>query len=215
MTEGGKWPNPTDWVGRLYRELEQRQQIYDEETDELLKRNKSGAMLGQVIKSLRELPCFRNDAALYPLKDLLIFLSDLDRGRDHAWSRPINYGGTSITTTAKGELKLWVRAAFVVLTDNEFKPVEAYRRIAIGLTDNGRTGRGGKPVRWQTVQAWVLEDKNENDQNVEKKLRRWWTVYFEDHSSHRPEGNLGQRVCDKELAGRFSDLCWCFTHLRD
>src|SRR5262249_29136770 len=147
---------------------------YDTEPDLLLKRNKAGGMLGLVLSSLLELPAFKNDSVHLPLKDLMIFLSDLDRGRDHPWSAPVNFGGTNVTTTAQGELKTWVRAAFSVLSKNGFRPVEAYRRIASGLTDSGRSGRHGQPLRWQRVQAWCLEPDTPRDQIVRPRVERWW-----------------------------------------
>ena len=155
-TDGSKvtaagWPDPTDWVNRLYQAMAKRQAIYDAEPDQLLRRNKAGGMLGLVISSLMEMPAFKNDSVHLPLKDLMIFLSDLDRGRDHPWSAPFNFGGTNTTTTAQGELKVWVRAACGVLKENGFKPVEAYRHIASGLTKSGRVGRNGEPVQWRRV----------------------------------------------------------------
>ncbi len=82
------WPDPTEWVNRLYQRLAKRQANYEAETDTLLKRNKAAGMLGQVIHALLELPNFREDSVHMPLKDLMIFLSDLDKGRDHPWSCP-------------------------------------------------------------------------------------------------------------------------------
>jgi hypothetical protein len=93
------WPDPTDWVRRLNQEVSERWAIYEQDPDVLSKRKQAGMMLGQVVLYLRELPPFKNDT-LMPLKDLLIFLSDLDRGRDHPWSAPVNFGGTNVTTTA-------------------------------------------------------------------------------------------------------------------
>lgn len=209
------WPEPNDWVNRLYEAMAERQAIYDTETDPLLKRNKAGGMLGLVILSLLELPAFKNDSVLYPLKDLLIFLSDLDRGRDHPWSAPVNFGGTNITTTAQGELKIWIRAAFAVLTANGFRTVEAYKRIADGLNKSGRRGRNGKLVRWQLVQRWCLEPESLHDHHVREKVERWWAD-FQDHTAAvRVVDDWDQPITEKETAGRFSDHCWSFPHLRD
>lgn len=209
------WPDPTDWVNRLYQAMAERQAIYEAESDTLLKRNKAGGMLGLVISSLLELPAFKNDSVHLPLKDLMIFLSDLDRGRDHPWSAPLNFGGTNITTTAQGELKTWVRAAFGVLTQSGFKPVEAYRRIANGLTDSGRSGRNGKPVRWQRVQAWCLEAEAPRDQHVKEMVQRWWTDFRAATASPKVVDHRGRPVAEREIAGRFVDLCWSLPHLRD
>jgi hypothetical protein len=209
------WPDPTDWINRLYQGMLDRQVKYDAEPDILLKRNKAGGMLGLVVTSLLELPAFRNDSVYLPLKDLLIFLSDLDRGRDHPWSAPVNFGGTNITTTAQGELKIWVRAAFGVLKSNGFKPVEAYRRIASGLSASGRMGRKGKLMRWQRVQAWCLESETARDEQVRIKMERWWVDFRANDSNIKVVDDCGKLVPEKEIAGRFSDLCWSIPHLRD
>jgi hypothetical protein len=209
------WPDPTDWVNRLYQAMAERQAVYDAETDQLLKRNKAGGMLGLVLSTLLELPAFKNDSVHLPLKDLMIFLSDLDRGRDHPWSAPVNFGGTNITTTAQGELKIWVRAACGVLRGNSFKPVEAYRRIASGLTNSGRSGRNGNPVRWQRVQAWCLEAETQRDSHVKEKVERWWADFREETAAINVVDDWGRPVAEKEIAGRFADLCWSLPHLRD
>lgn len=209
------WPDPTDWVNRLYQAMAERQAAYDAESDPLLKRNKAGGLLGLVISSLLELPAFKNDSVHLPLKDLMIFLSDLDRGRDHPWSAPVNFGGTNITTTAQRELKIWVRAAFGVLRGNGFKPVEAYRRIASGLTDSGRSGRKGAPVRWQRVQAWCLEAETQSDARVKEKVERWWAEFQAETVPINVVDDWGRPVAEKEIAGKFADLCWSLPHLRD
>jgi hypothetical protein len=210
-----EWPDPTEWINRLYQSLAKRQDDYDAETDIVVKRIKAAGVLGQVVRSLLELPPFRNESVHLPLKDLLIFLSDLDRGRAHPWAAPVNFGGTSATTTARSELKIWVRAAFAVLRANEFKPVEAYRRIAAGLTKSGRAGRGGEPVRWQLVQAWCREAETQHDRNVREKLEAWWVDFRSENFSNRPVDGLGKPIPEKEIAGRFADLCWSLQHLRD
>lgn len=209
------WPDPNDWVNHLHGVLSERYAIYVQEPDLLHRRNKAAAMLGQVISSLLSLPPFKNDTAHLALKDLLIFLSDLDKGRDHPWSAPVNFGGTSITTTAQGELKIWVRAACSVLKVNGFKPVEAYRRIASGLTSSGRTGRGGKPVRWQTVQTWCLESESSRDQQVREKLEVWWIDFRAQSAGVKVVDDWGKPVLEREIAGRFADLCWSLSHIRD
>jgi hypothetical protein len=205
----------SDWVNRLYQAMAERQAVYDAEADLLLKRNKAGAMLALVISSLLELPAFKNASLHLPLKDLLIFLSDLDRGRDHPWSAPVNVGGTNITTTAQAELKTWVRAACGVLNANGFKPVEAYRRIASGLSGSGRSGRQGGPVRWQRVQAWCLETETPRDQRVREKLEGWWADVRANTAEINIVNDWGKPVPEKEIAGKFADLCWSLPHLRD
>lgn len=207
------WPNPTEWVNRLYHELAERQAVYDAETDPLLKRNKAGGMLATLLGSLLELPAFKNESVHLPLKDLLIFLADLDRGRDHPWAAPVNFGGTNVTTASKSELKIWVRAAFHILTDSGFKPVEAYRHIADGLTASGRTGRKGNSVRWQQVQTWCLEQETKRDEVIRQKLQAWWSDYL----TSQPLGvGAGKNVqLKKQIAGHFANLCWSLPHLRD
>ena len=172
-------------------------------------------MLGLIISSLLELPAFRNDMVHLPLKDLMIFLSDLDRGRDHPWSAPVNFGGTNVTNTAQSELKIWVRAAYAVLRENGFKAVEGYRRIAVGLTENGRSGRKGEPVRWQLVQAWCLESPSPRDQQVKEKVQRWWADFRTQTAGIKIVDPLGKPVAEREIAGKFADLCWTLPHLRD
>ena len=212
---GPGWPDPTDWVNRLHQTMTQLQIVYDAEPDVLLKRNKAGLMVGVVLAWLLELPAFKNDSVHLPLKDLMIFLSDLDRGRDHPWSSPVNFGGTNITTTAQGELKIWVRAAFAVLGKNGFKPVEAYRHIASGLTASGRSGRKGQPVRWQRVQAWCLEKETTHDQQVREKLEKWWVDFRAQDAGVTIVDSGGNPVPEKQIAGNFADLCWTLPHLRD
>ena len=209
------WPDPTEWVNHLHGVLSERYAIYEQEHDLLLRRNKAAAMLGQVISSLLSLPLFKNDKAHLALKDLLIFLSDLDKGRDHPWSAPVNFGGTNITTTAQSELKIWVRAACGVLKGNGFKPVPAYRRIACGLTTSGRTGRGGNAVRWQTVQTWCLESETLRDQQAREKLERLWVDFRAQFADIKVVDDLGMPVPEREIAGRFADLCWSMDHIRD
>ena len=209
------WPDPTEWVNHLHGVLSERYAIYEQEHDLLLRRNKAAAMLGQVISSLLSLPPFKNDTAHLALKDLLIFLSDLDKGRDHPWSAPVNFGGTNITTTAQSELKIWVRAAYGVLKGNGFQPVEAYRRIASGLTTSGRTGRGGSAVRWQTVQTWCLESETSRDQQAREKLERWWVDFRAQDAGITVVDDWGRPVPEREIAGRFADLCWSMDHIRD
>ncbi len=209
------WPDPTEWVNRLYQSLAKRQADYEAETDTLIKRNKAAGMLGQVMRSLLELPALRNDSVHLPLKDLLIFLADLDLGRDHPWSAPVNFGGTNITTTAQAELKAWIRAAFTILREADFKPVEAYRRIADGLSRSGRTGRRGRPVRWQRVQTWCLEAEAPRDALVRERVMTWWAEFRAQHAEAQIVDGSGRPVPEREIAGRFADLCWSLPHLRD
>jgi hypothetical protein len=209
------WPDPNDWINRLYITMAERRAIYEAETDPLLKRNKAGGMLGQIIHSLLELPAFKDDSVHLPLKDLMIFLSDLDRGRDHPWSKPVNFGGTNITTTAKKELKIWIRAVYGVLTKSGLKPVEAYRRIAAGLTASGRTGRKEKPVRWQQIQTWCLEVENPYEQAIREKVELWWLDFRAHTAGIKVVDQWGKPAPERDIAGRFADICWSLPHLRD
>lgn len=214
-TQKPSWPDPTEWVNRLYQELAERQAVYNAEPDPLLKRNKAGSMLATLLGSLLELPAFKNDSVHLPLKDVLIFLADLDRGRDHPWAAPVNFGGTNVTTASKSELKIWVRGAFHILTESGFKPVEAYRHIADGLTASGRTGRKGNSVRWQQVQTWCREREMKRDEAIRQKLEAWWSDY---QTSQQPASiaNVNMNVqMKKQMAGHFADLCWSLPHLRD
>src|SRR5215212_5245157 len=172
MTNPG-WPDLTDWVS-LHQELSECQTIYEQERDVMLKRKQAAAMLAWVVDFLMKFPPFRDDTVHLPLKDLLFFLSDLDRGRDHRWSAPFSVGGINVTTTAQNELKRWVRVANSVLTQNGFEPGEAARHIADGLTRSGRTGRGKHKVRWQTVQRWCREEETQLDREMREKVEQWW-----------------------------------------
>lgn len=217
---GGKvtnpsWPDPTDWINSLYQEMSVRQSIYDQEVDPLLKRNKAGGMLGAVIAHLMALPAFKNDSVHLPLKDLMIFLSDLDRGRDHPWAAPVNFGGTNITTTSQAELKIWVRATYAILLGSGCKPVQAYRRIADGLTSSGRTGRNGKAVRWQTVQTWCRENCATHEEAIKEKLEKWWLDFRGETAIINVMYSQGKPVPEADKAGAFADLVWGLPHLRD
>jgi hypothetical protein len=146
---------------------------------------------------------------------LLIFLSDLDRGRDHPWSAPVNFGGTNITTTAQNELKMWVRAANSVLQQNGFKPVEAARHIAMGLTKSGRTGRANREVQWKRVHEWCREDEAQLDREIRETVERWWRDFRASTASVKVVDGSGKPVGEKALAGVFADQIWSLPHLRD
>jgi hypothetical protein len=62
VTSKVKWPDPSDWVGRLYAELTERQTAYDAATEVRFKRNIAAAMLSQTVLALQELPPFRNNS---------------------------------------------------------------------------------------------------------------------------------------------------------
>lgn len=209
------WPDPTKWINQLHADLGQWRELYDSNADAHMRRHISGNMVGVLLASLLELPQFRNDSVHYPLKDLMIFLSDLHKGRDHAWSAPRNFGGTNITNTAQGELKVWVRAAFHILRSNGFKPVEAYRRIAQGLNASGRTARKGNPIRYQLVQTWCLEDERPREMQVREKLEQWWVAFRAQYEGAQIVDERGSPTPEKQLVGNFVDRCWSLEHLRD
>jgi hypothetical protein len=214
MTTNSGWPDPSDWIKRLHEEMAARQANYDAEPDVLLKRNKAGGMLGSVVQALMELPAFKEDMVHLPLKDMLIFLADLDRGRDHPWSAAVNFGGTNVTTTATAELKIWVRATYGILKRSGFRAKEACERIAMGLNENGRSGRNG-PVRWRLVQQWCREEPVPARQHVQEKVDRWWTDFRAETANIRVIDGAGLPVTEKEMAGLFADQVWSMPHLRD
>ena len=208
------WPDPTDWVNRLYQEMMARQANYDAEDNPLLQRNKAGGMLGLVVRSLNELPPFADSSVHLPLKDLLIFLNDLDIGRSHLWSRTGNVFGTNITPTAKNELKAYIRAIHHVQIANGFKKKESYERIAKTLADTGRTGHQGEPIPWRRVAEWCRDAESPRDQLIREKVEGWWAetqtlaAQAKPHSGRKP-------ITEKQLAGEFGDSCLSVPHLRD
>lgn len=209
------WPEPSDWVNRLHAGLEKRQADYEFESDQLVRRNKAALMLGFVIESIRELPAFKDPSSYMALKDLLIFLSDLDRGRSHPWAAPVNFGGTNITTTAQGELKLWIRATYSLLIGNGFRAVEAYRHIAAGLNKSGRTARNGSQISWRHVQRFCLDPGNKMDSRIRIKLGAWWLEFQEAYNSEERLSHKRRLGSDKVLVGKFADKLWSLDHLRD
>jgi hypothetical protein len=208
------WPDPNDWIGRLHREMAERQAIYDLETDPLLQRNKAGAILGVVVERLMELPSFKSTAELLALKDLLIFLNDLDDGIAHPWSKPVNYGGTSAATTAEREIRRWVRAANRLLRDHGYETVEAYRHIARGLTTTGRKSRQGNPITWKLVRDWCQKAETPYDLPIRLKLERWWTQTRATSAEASAGTGLGKATSEKQTVGSFVDDCWRLSHLR-
>ena len=225
MTEGktakttnAGWPDPNEWVNRLYQQLAERQAVYDDEKDDVLKRNKAAAMLGVVLRSLMEFPAFKNSSVHLPLKDLMQFISDLEMGRDHEWSKTVSVSGTNISTTAKDELKSWVRVIYEMLRSNNFKAVEAYEHIANILTKSGRTGRDKlEPVRWRLVQSWCREKGNDRDALIRGRLENWLADLNRDLANAEPVGGSSHQKKDrsKALAAELADVCLNLPHLRD
>ena len=209
------WPEPNEWINRLYQDLAHRQEIYEAEPDDLLKRNKAGGMLGAVISALHELPAFKNSPELYSLKDLLSFLNDLDHGRQPTWAQPTNIGGTNYAYTADRELRAWIRATHNILQGNGFTPTESYRRIAAGLDASGRMGRHGKPIRWRLVGDWCRESAHQREIPIQEKVGGWWAKVQADTSPQWTLDTWKKPLSVKEKAGRFADKIWSLPHLRD
>ena len=207
--------HPNEWVRDLHSALAELAAIYNDEEDTQSKRSQAGLMLGRVIESLLQLQTFKSAEVLLPLKDLLIFLSDLERGRDHEWSSPVNFGGTSVNTTAESELQAWVHAAHVFLIGSGFQPVASYRRIADGLNRSRRVTRHNKAFTWQLIQRWCLDDRIKADV-ASATIARWWpqTTLFAEF--HEAEGR-GAAASDilKNHAGIFIDELWQSSFLRD
>lgn len=214
------WPDPTDWINRLCSSLETRYEVYQQEPDILLRRNKAAAMLAQVLSSLHELPPFQTGHSHLPLKDLLIFLNDLDRGRSPAWAKPVNFGGTSATTTAETELRQWVSGVVQVLWFSGVGKTEAYKVVAEGLTKHGRVGKDGGPVPWRSVQQWCLNLGHPKDTMIGRRILDWWQVMPCPHgylvtnceTGERNVGHCRDAAC---IAKEFANSIWYIPHLRD
>jgi hypothetical protein len=214
------WPDPTDWINRLCASLQDRYAVYQEETDVLLRRNKAASMLAHVLSSLHELPPFHAGHSHLPLKDLLIFLSDLDRGRSPPWAQPVNFGGTSVTTTADSELRQWVNGVVHVLWFTGMRKTEAYKIVADGLTKHGRKGKGGGPVAWRSVQQWCRNLGHPKDTMIGRRIMDWWQVTPCPHGYLVTNCETGQwniaHCCDAQaMARKFADSIWEMPHLRD
>lgn len=214
------WPDPTEWLQRVSSILSERYAIYQQEPDALLRRNKAAAMLAQVLASLQELPPFRDGHSHMPLKDLLHFLNDLDRGRAGPWAKPVNFGGTSVTTSAETEKRLWVNGVVHVFWSTGMSRTEAYRIVAAGLTQSGRRGTDGGAVPWRSVQQWCRKLGHPNETLIGRRILDWWQVFECTHGflvTNCPTGEWNTRqCCDAKLIARmFADQVWNLPHLRD
>ena len=214
------WPDPNDWINRLCASLEERYRVYQQEPDSLLRRNKAAAMLAQVLSSLHELPPFRDGHAHMPLKDLLIFLNDLDRGRAPPWAKPVNFGGTSVTTTAETELRLWVNGVVHVLWFTGMSRTDAYKVVANGLSKHGRKGKDGGPVPWRSVQQWCRNLGHPNTTMIGQRIMDWWQVMPCPHgylvtNCETGQWNIAQCEDAQAMAKQFADGIWDLPHLRD
>jgi hypothetical protein len=201
-------------IDSLYRVLSKGYAAYAAEADTLAKREIAMLILVEVVKTLRMHPRFSTGDEYLPLRDLMFFLADLNRGRDHPWSAPVNFGGTNLTTTAQAELKVWIKAAFAVLRGSNFKPVEAYKRIAAGLAANGLRDRKGKSLELRRVQRWCLEPPDGDDLEFSQLLINAWTDYRDQKLALHALRDK-HPVTDKHLAGEFVDHCWTLSRFRD
>lgn len=204
-----------DWFDALHERMASVQKQYESEQSPLRRRTIAKGMLAEVMNFLLLHPRFRTSLVHLPLKDLLIFLSDLERGRKHPWSEPGFAFGTNIATSAQSELKLWVKAAYALLRRNGFEAVEAYRRLSKQLTETGRTGRSGANVRWQSVQQWCREPEAENQAPIQKRIDEAWEEFRRDYPSLTVLGRSNKPLSQKEVAGLFVDAFWQTPVLRD
>ena len=207
-----KWPDPNSWVAALREKLIEKSTEYSTLSDEQLKRNKAGAALGVIIEALAELPALQDLHLRLPLKDLLIFLNDLDNGRNHPWATPVNFGGTNLATTAQKELRVWVMIVFRLLSKEGMKTTAAYRHIAHGLSKQGRTNREGGPMRWQQVQNWCSEEFTPQHRLIQEKVNKLWSAY---QQAEVKKAHTHSQTTGLELVKRFSDELWRSKHFRD
>lgn len=210
--------DPNDWGSRLYVQLAGRRAVYDAEKDELSKREQAGAMLADIISALMELPTFKSDTVHMPLKDLLLFLADLKRGRDHPWATKSMPSGTNVTTASQAELKSWVRAAYGLLRQNHFGAVEAYKHIANGLTKSGRNGRNkAQALRWRLVQAWCAEEETPSDAVTRERIHQFWNNFLALVANGTVTDSWGDTIeqKDKRLTAEFVNDFWELVQLRD
>ncbi len=210
MSDVKGYPDPSDWITSLHGELLEGSEAYH--FDDGPKRRRLAAMqLASVLSALMELPPFRNDKTLYPLKDILIFLNDLDLGKKHPWSIPFSFGGTSATTTSQNELHAYVRVVHEFLTKNGFTPKEAYEHIASGLQESGRKGRNGGALSWRTVQSWCRKTPSLGDAIVRQNLDQWIRGMEAKIARFPTNPPMTPRV----FASLVSDRMWSLDHLRD
>jgi hypothetical protein len=197
------WPDPTLWVNDLRTTLEARAAVYEQEPDALLRRNKAAGMLAELLSAIHSLPAFAYSSAHMPLKDLLIFLQDLDIGRAHAWSKPVNFGGTNVTPTAERELRNWAVGLVHILWLAGNCKSEAYRLVATTMTDSGRRGKNGGSVSWRSVQQWYLKTPAPLETIVGKRLAVRWQSAPCIHGqliTHCTSGASRQLMCSESKA---------------
>lgn len=188
---------------------------YDAETATAKRRTLAAHMLGGVLLALQEFPPFKSDMVHLPLKDMMMLFSDLKRGRDHPWAKPVHFSGTNVTTTAQEELRSYVRATFEILRGTGHKPKAAFCLIADGLTKHGREGRNGGPVPWRTVQQWCRGEGSDRDAIVMTRLANFWADYACQLASVKVVDAHGLPVSGREIAAAWCEKWWSMTHLRD
>ncbi len=210
MSDVKSYPDPSDWIIRLHAELLKGSEDYHS-ADGPKRRRLAARQLASVLSALMELPSFRNDQALHPLKDVLIFFDDLDLGRKHPWSVPKSFSGTSVTTTSQNELHSYVRVVHDFLTNNGFSPKEAFEHIAKGLQKTGRTGKNGSVLPWRTVQSWCRKEPSLGDAIVRQNLDRW----IRDMETNIARFPTNPPMTPRVFASLVSDRMWSLGHLRD
>ena len=213
--DGPDWPDFEEWADRLHAALARQQQLYEAESNMDAKRNKATGQIEHILAALLELPTFASSTVHLPLKDLMFFFSDLDRGLRHPWSHPRNFGGTNITPTARIELKIWVRAAFTLLKSAGFTTTGAYRHIEAGLLENGFTNDGGAKIPWRRIGEWCRQEESPLEAEKRDFLQQYLTAWLESDPTNPIIGNWGDKVSAKEKMGRLVDQFWTMPELRD
>ena len=171
--------------------------------------------LATIVSALLELSLFRDENVHFPLKDLILALRDLNKGRRNPLLEPLNVGGTNIGSSSADELKACARAIFQILNENGFKKTEAYKRIASGLTNAGLLTRAGKPFPWQNVRNWCDEDETQIAELMRVNFQTTWSDYVVSSGLRKDSPALNDPKNIKLIAGCFSDLCWNLPQLRE
>jgi hypothetical protein len=208
------WPDPTQWIGNLVSELEARAIVYEREPDILLQRNKAGGMLATVLFALQHLPPFQKGAGHMPLKDLLIFLQDLDQGRKHPWAAPVNFGGQNVVPMAAQEMRQWAIAGAHILWGTGLGKKQTYLELAAMLTESGR------PVPWRTVQTWYRQQTAPLETVIGKRIAGWWQTAPCPHGelvTNCSHGHWAYALCPhaSDAARELIKSCLDLPNLRD
>ncbi len=207
------WPEAEAWATNLLYRLAHRAEVYEQEPDPALRRNKAAAMVGEIVAALVEVPGATVNMVL-PLKDLLIFSEDMDNGVRHPWSRP-SAGGTSIESFAKTELRRWAVVVYLALRDAGLSATAAYRHTAQVFVTSGRD------ITWRGVQGWVRAYQNGIDRRLSgvrgTYLEHWASVTCP-HGASITECPIGSdRKCAmvESLGLQFAIWVATLPHLRD